>query len=258
MFRSLPLLLVGCVGDVVTPVCPAGGFLWGPTACVHPQGSSGCCAPIAPVPWEDIAANPKDKELCPESRVDQGSCFVVSEEQQLVVCVLWQGAGMGSEGSTLPLLCFAHLFFLLHLLQPAPSTRNLCSCWEAFLGKRCFCTSPRLQRGVEEHPLTQHKCAGPPGSPLLHLLGREEGGKEGAGISAPWHSCTGVSAAPRHCSSSPDGGQGPGGVSRLLLCSPELPAGCFALLLPTEWCREPRSPRYPPRWVQMTPLLTCV
>lgn len=94
--------------------------------------------------------------------------------------------------------------------------------------------------------------------PRCCLLGGRDGGKEGAGVSVPWHSCTGVSAAPRHCSSSPDGGQSPGGVGRLLLCSPKLPAGCFALPLSPEWHREPRSPPcYPRRWVQMTPLLTC-
>lgn len=80
MFCSL---LVGCVWDVVTPACPAGGCLWGPTACVHPQGSSGCCAPIAPLPWEGIAANPKNKKLCPESREDRGSRFVVLRSSSL-------------------------------------------------------------------------------------------------------------------------------------------------------------------------------
>lgn len=41
----------------------------------------------------------------------------------------------------------------------------------------------------------------------------------------------GLSAAPRHSSSSPDGGRGPGGIGRLLLCCPKRPGGCFTPLL---------------------------
>lgn len=161
--------------DVVTPACPAGGCLWGPTACVHPQGSSGCCAPIAPLPWEGIAANPKNKKLCPESREDRGSRFVVLRSSSLWFVSSGRVLGWETKG---PRCLYSSGFFPSTFSSPLQAPGTSAQVGRFFLGECCFCTPPRLQQGVEEHPLNQHNRADPSGSLLLPLGGREEGRKE--------------------------------------------------------------------------------
>lgn len=152
------------------------------------------------------------------------------------------------NGSWCLLTLFGLHIWIFFLASPACSEH--CSSPFLGLGKHFWVIAAGATRGgrTPSHPARVCKFSGLPAALAAAAASwrRRGGTKQGSLLLGT--AATGLSVAPRHCSSSPDGGRGPGGIGRLLLCCPKRPGGCFTPLLccyPLNCTENHIPPHYP-------------